>query len=69
MSLGEEIISKFGNFYFGEWYCDETGVYKEQSSKNKGEIFKIYASPIPLIPTAIIENVDSKIEKNRDFIL
>ena len=45
------------------WELDRSGVYQMKTARNgKGE-YKEVASPIPVVPTAILENVDTRTEK------
>ncbi len=48
----------------GEWICDVSGVKKATYSSG-GEYETKYASPIPVLITEILENVDEKTEKLR----
>lgn len=52
----------------GEWQADDGGIKKNEMNFNSGEIICKFASPIPIMPTEILVNVDSNVEKIRiDF--
>jgi len=54
------------NISLADWEVDDKGVRREQVIYNKGKPVSSYtevASPIPVLPTAILENVDSHTEK------
>lgn len=45
------------------WEIDRCGVYRTKSTQNGRGEYREVASPIPVLPTAILENVDSHVEK------
>lgn len=50
----------------GDWTIDEYGVRRERAVYKKGKLIDSYtetASPIPVLPTAILENMDTHTEK------
>lgn len=50
----------------GDWAVDHHGVQREKSVYKHGKVIDSYtetASPIPVLPTAILENVDTNTEK------
>lgn len=48
----------------GQWIADKFGVRKEIMSINaNGSVSEVSASPIPILPTAVMENIDTGIEK------
>lgn len=49
----------------GEWQADDGGIKKNEMNFSSGEIICKFASPIPLLPTEILVNVDTNIEKIR----
>lgn len=49
----------------GEWQADDGGVRHEEMQKDGRNIICRYASPIPILPTEILVNVDTNIEKMR----
>lgn len=54
------------NISLGDWTVKEEGVSREKSIYKKGKIVDSYtefASPIPVLPTAILVNIDSQTEK------
>ena len=54
------------NIALGDWTIDDHGVQREKSVYKHGKVVDSYtevASPIPIIPTAILENVDTNTEK------
>lgn len=58
MSNLEPQLSKYlGQLTLGEWEVDFRGVRKGEEDKEK------WASPIPIVPIAVYENLDSKFEK------
>lgn len=64
----EAYLDKYADFLVtGDWHIELNGVWREKEIKNKrGETVDTRferASPIPIIPTAILTNVDSRIEK------
>lgn len=50
------------NLKCGEWIADMTGVYVLKKNEND-ELVKEYASMIPIVPSAILENQDDGTEK------
>ena len=46
----------------GEWIADDFGIRKNEM-KNNGDFVLRYASPIPVLPTAILFNLDTQTEK------
>lgn len=48
----------------GEWQADDGGVKHEEMAQG-GDFICRYASPIPILPTEILVNVDTNIEKMR----
>lgn len=54
------------NIALGDWEVDEHGVRRERTIYKKGKPVDSYteiASPIPVLPTAILENIDTHTEK------
>ena len=49
----------------GEWQADDGGVRHSEMQKDGRNILCRYASPIPILPTEILVNVDTNIEKMR----
>lgn len=49
----------------GDWIADGFGVKRSKLNVNNGDYTTEVASPIPILPTEIIENVDSNVEKIR----
>lgn len=48
----------------GQWIADKFGVRKEIMNINaNGAVSEVVASPIPIMPTSILENIDTGIEK------
>lgn len=45
----------------GEWQADDGGIKKNEMNFSSGEIICKFASPIPLLPTEILVNVDTNI--------
>lgn len=45
------------------WELDLSGVYQTKVTRNGKAEYKEVASPIPVVPTAILENVDTRTEK------
>lgn len=58
-------INEIGEFIRTDWSVTQEGVYMEKLSKKNGETMSAreWASPIPVIPVALLRNVDSGIEK------
>lgn len=54
------------NIAFGDWKVSEKGVCRTREIYKRGELvdsYQEFASPIPIIPTAILENMDTHTEK------
>ena len=54
------------NIALGDWAVDEHGIQREKAVYKKGKMVDSYteiASPIPVLPTAILENIDTHTEK------
>ena len=49
----------------GDWICDVSGVRENKFIQGSGEIQVKYASPIPVLITEILENIDEDTEKIR----
>lgn len=47
----------------GSWVADRNGVRLECFNKSSGEIAVKTASPIPILPTGVLKNIDTGIEK------
>lgn len=47
----------------GEWIADNSGVRKNEINFNNGDVAVKYASPLPVLPTEILLNLDANIEK------
>lgn len=57
MSFNEDLAVYTETLRAEGWVIDEEGVYRRQ-----GDVIK-RASPIPILPTALLENIDSRTEK------
>ncbi len=62
-------VTKFPNqklvLNCGDWTCDESGVRRMKKSNFSGDIGYEYASHVPVMPTAILKNVDDDTERIR----
>ena len=49
--------------YCGDWICDMTGVYKNIIDNRSGSTVIKYASPLPILITEYLQNVDTELNK------
>lgn len=66
-AIEEKLNEVQDNISLGDWEIDETGVWRDKKLFDRNGNVKAttteYASPIPVLPTALLVNLDSNIEK------
>lgn len=54
---------KYANICTGSWIANENGIFKQIPNMDTGEIDKVEASRMQVVPTEILFNIDTKEEK------